>query len=262
MLSLPLMAQPMTSAQHPQWRCTELKRYAAPEANQAVAVDDRHFYAIGNHILAKYDKHTGRRLAVWECERGKPLVHLNSGVVRDGLLYCAHSNFPELPMASSIEVWDAATMRHHSSHSFGIFAGSATWLDYYQGHWYVTFGHYGGRGGEPNRDARYTSLIQFDAQWRRLQAWVYPSEVVARLGQYSISGGVFLPDGAICCTGHDEPELYFVSLPKGGSSLVFEAALASQNPGQGIARDPAEPGILYGIHRARREIVVMRLQAS
>ena len=53
-------------------RSEELRRIAAPEANQAVAADDEFPYAIGNHVIAKYDKKTGKRLSVWEFENGKP----------------------------------------------------------------------------------------------------------------------------------------------------------------------------------------------
>src|SRR6185503_18479227 len=87
-------------------RGEELWRILAVEANQAVAVDADCLYAIGNHVIGKYDKKTGKRLAGWECENGKPLIHLDSGIVREGVLYCAHSNFPGLPMVSSIEMWD------------------------------------------------------------------------------------------------------------------------------------------------------------
>ena len=93
------------------WRSEEVRRFAAPEANQAVAVDASHFYAIGNHVVAKYDKKTGKRLAAWEGEKARPLIHLNSGIVRNGILYCAHSNYPGIPMVSSIEMWNTKTMR-------------------------------------------------------------------------------------------------------------------------------------------------------
>jgi hypothetical protein len=241
-------------------RVEEVRRFGAPEANQAVAVDAQHFYAIGNHVVAKYEKATGKRVSHWECERGRPLVHLNSGVVRAGVLYCAHSTFPEVPMTSSVEMWDTAGLRRAGAHSFGIFSGSATWLDSYKGHWYVTFAHYGTRAAEPNRDPRWTNLVQFDAQWRRLQGWVYPPEVVSRLGQYSISGGVFGPDGAMYCTGHDNPELYVLNFPEGGSTLALRETVAIPAKGQGIAWDPAAPDLFYGIDRAAREVIVMRLR--
>lgn len=232
----------------------------ASEANQAVAVDESCFYAIGNHEIGKYDKQSGRRLAGWQCETGKPLIHLDSGVVREGVLYCAHSNFPGLPMVSSIEMWDTKSLRHIKSHSFGIFAGSATWVDFIGPDRYVTFAHYRTSADEPARDPRWTTLIQFDADWQQRQAWVYPEEVVSRLGQYSISGGVFLPDRKLWCTGHDNPELYLLSFPEGGSTLVLDEILPIPMKGQGIALDPSDPTLLYGIDRAKREIVVARIR--
>lgn len=261
-LSLPVAACALPAAQGGKQNCEEIRRFAAPEARQAVAVDAEHFYAIGNRAIAKYDKKTGRRIAVWECEAGRPLTHLNSGVVRAGVLYCAHSNYPGVPMVSSLEMWDTKTLRHTGSHSFGILAGSATWFDWNAGHWYGTFAHYGGSGGEPNRDPRWTTLLQFDAQWRPLQGWVYPQAVISKQGQYSISGGVFGAGGRILCTGHDEPEIYVLSFPKGGSTLVLEDTFGTPMHGQGIAWDPSSPGTLYGISRATGEVVVTSIRES
>jgi ribose 5-phosphate isomerase B len=47
------------------------------------------------------------------CSGGGP----NAGTVRDGSLYCAHSNFPRVPMASSVEIFDTGTMKHVGTHS-------------------------------------------------------------------------------------------------------------------------------------------------
>ena len=66
-------------------------------------------------------------------QRMAPIIHLDSGVIVDGKLYCAHSNYPGIPMTSSIEVWDPSTLEHIESHSFGIFRGSCTWVDQLQG---------------------------------------------------------------------------------------------------------------------------------
>ena len=54
----------------------------------------------------------------------------------DGKLYAAHSNYPEWPMTSSLEILDAETMEHVGSHSFGIQWGSLTWVDWHDGHWW------------------------------------------------------------------------------------------------------------------------------
>jgi hypothetical protein len=234
-------------------RAEELRRFPAAEAHQAVAVDADHFYAIGNHVIGKYDKRSGKRVAGWQCEKGQPLIHLNSGVVRDNVLYCAHSNYPAVPMTSSIEMWNTRTLRPSGSHSFGIFEGSATWVDFRDGRWYVTFGNY--------TDARLTSLVEFDTEWRRLRAWTYPDAVTAKLGKYTVSGGTFDSTGRLYCTGHDDPEMYVLRFPEDGSTLVLQETIAVANQGQGIALDPTEPGVLYAIDRSRREIIVMRLSA-
>lgn len=261
-LCLPLLAWTPPATQARRWRAEETRRFDAPEAAQAVAVDSGHFYAIGNHVIAKYGKQSGKRQLRWQCEQGKPLIHLNSGVVRDGVLYCAHSNYPGVPMLSSIEMWETRTLRHAGSHSFGISDGSATWLDFHAGHRYVTFAHYGNRAAEPGRDARWTTLIQFDLRWRRRQAWAFPDEVIAKQGQYSISGGVFGPGGVMFCSGHDHPEIYALRFPEGGSTLVLEDTFAVPVQGQGIAWDTSSPGTLYGIDRRARQVVEMRVRAA
>jgi hypothetical protein len=86
--------------------------------------------------------------------------------------------------------------------------------------------------------------------------------VVSRLGQYSISGGVFAPDHKLFCTGHDNPEIYVLAFPEGGSTLVSEEIFSIPMKGQGIALDPSAPDLLYGIDRAKREIVVTRIRSA
>jgi hypothetical protein len=159
-------------------------------------------------------------------------------------------------------MWDAKSLRHIQSHSFGIFAGSATWFDFLNGNRYVTFAHYRTSADEPARDPRWTTLIEFNSEWQQRQAWVYPDEVVSKLGQYSISGGVFTPDRKLFCTGHDNPEVYVLNFPEGGSSLVLEDSFAIPMNGQGIALDPSDPALLYGIDRAKREMVAVRIRMN
>jgi hypothetical protein len=240
----------------------EVRRFSAPEATQGVAADDRFLYAIGNHVIGKYEKDSGKRIATWNCEKGKALIHLDSGVVHDGVLYCAHSNYPDTPMVSSIEMWNANTLQHSGSYSFGIFAGSATWVDFRDGFRYVTFAHYRGAGDEPSRDPRWTTLVQFDPEWRQRQGWVYPAEVVSRLGDMAISGGVFAADGRLWCTAHDNPEIYVLRFPDGGSTLVLDRIIPTTIKGQGIALDPADTAVVYGIDRAKREIIVARISVA
>ncbi len=122
---------------------TLLEKRAVVEADQAVAADGGHFYAIDDRAIAKYEKATGRLAGKWEGPKDGPIIHLDSGAVIEGKLYAAHSNYPQEPMTSSVEVWDVATMEHVDSHSLGIQLGSLTWLDRApDGVWWGTFANY------------------------------------------------------------------------------------------------------------------------
>jgi hypothetical protein len=116
---------------------TELARWPVRGANQGVAVDDTFFYGIGNFALVKHRKDTGERVAEWVGLKGGPFVHLNGGYVSDKKLILAHSNFPQLPMASSLETFDTTTLAHVATRSFGIRLGSLTWAERRDGFWWA-----------------------------------------------------------------------------------------------------------------------------
>ena len=238
----------------------EVRRFATEEVTQGVAVDADHFYAIANRRIGKYDKRSGERVDEWVGAADGPIIHLDSGIVRDGRLYCAHSNYPGVPMVSSIEIFDTETMDHVGSHSFGIFGGSATWVDWAEGHWWVAFGHYAGFGGVADQGPAWTNVVQFDESWRRVAGYVYPSDVVERFERMSNSGGTWGTDGQLYATGHDEGEVFVLSLPTAGSVLELREVLPVTAEGQGIAWDRGEPGTLYSIIRSRREVVVSKLR--
>jgi hypothetical protein len=241
----------------------ETRRYAAPSARQAVAVGEKHFYSIGNHWIEKYEKSSGYLIGEWRGADDGPIVHLNSGILIDGELWCAHSNYPGVPMASSIERFDARTLEHVGSHSFGILQGSATWVDRHDGAFWVAFAHYGAmgggggkKGGEPGKGPEWTSLVRFDDDWRRTGGWVYPKELVLRFAPSSNSGGVFGPDGLLYVTGHDHNEVYVLRLPRAGSVLEWVSTLPAPFVGQGISLDESDPGALWGIIKQSRDVVV------
>ena len=255
-----LLAAPSLPAQESARRFEEVGRFRTEEATQGVAVDARHFYAISNRHVGKYDKRSGERVDGWEGAPDGPIIHLDSGIVLDGLLYCAHSNYPGVPMVSSIEVYETATMEHVGSHSLGIFGGSATWIDRADGHWWVAFGHYAGRGGVPDQGPAWTNLVKFDTSWRRVAGYVYPSAVVERFDEMSNSGGTWGEDGRLYATGHDEGEVFALSLPTAGSVLELHEIIPVTAEGQGIAWDRTESGTLYSIIRSSREVVVSKLR--
>ena len=239
-----------------------LRRFPAPAARQGVAVAGEVFYAIDDRTIEKYDATSGKRLLRADVDA----VHLNGGVVHDGILYCAHSNYPALPRESSVEWFDAATLRHLGSHRFEPSPGSAAWIDRFEGRWFVAFAHYDGRGGEPGKGSADTTLAELDDAWRITKSYRYPADLVRRFARpgpaaatwvrirRSNSGGAFGRDGALYLTGHEAHEVYVTSLDRGASELRWVATLAAPFEGQGIAWHAAR-GTLWGIERSTRTVV-------
>jgi hypothetical protein len=242
---------------------SEIARWHILEANQAAAVDAEHFYGIGNHALVKHRKDTGERVAEWFGPRGGPIIHFNSGYVDDERLVLAHSNFPQLPMASSLEIYDTRTLQPLSSHSFGIRLGSLTWAVRHRGFWWACFANYNDSGTTPGFDQRWTYFAQYDDAWQMLQSWLFPPQVVATWGESSCSGGDWGDDGLLYVTGHDAPELYVLRSPRQGVTLELVTTIDVPFDGQGWAWDKSARGerIIYGISRARQQIIAARIPA-
>jgi hypothetical protein len=156
-------------------------------------------------------------------------------------------------MTSSIEIWDARTLEHIGSHSFGINWGSLTWVDFHDGFWWMTFANYDQPYG-PDRTAyghkAATQLIKFTQDFSMVESWVLPQSILEKFGIMSNSGGSWGPDGFLYLTGHDLGELYKVQLPSAGSVLALVATIQIPVRGQGIAWDRSDPGVLYGVVRA------------
>ena len=232
-----------------------IARFDIPDARQAVAVTDRYLYAIDNRTIAKLDKATGQPVARWEGPKGGPILHLDSGVVREGKLYTAHSNYPDWPMVSSVEVWDAETLKHLESHSFGIDRGSFTWLDRDpQGRWWGAFANYNrvfDKSPLAYGNKYATQIVRFNPDWSVAEAFVYPDALVAKFQDMSNSGGAFGPDGRLYISGHDNPELYVVAPPEMGSTMRWLETIPLEIGGQGFAFDPAQPGVVWGLIRGK-----------
>lgn len=246
------------SAQSVEQTATVAGRWPAPEARQGVAVDATAFYAIDNRTIGKYDKTTGAKILEWRAGADEPFTHMNGGVVIGDELLCAHSNYPAVPMVSSIEVFDTATLRHKRSQPLGAGRGSITWIDFHDDSWWVAFAHYTLRGGEVGKGSEMTTLRRYDTTWRERESWSFPAEVVGKWAGMSASGGVWGGDNRLYTTGHDEPEIYVLDVPAGGGTLRLTATIRVESAGQGIAFDRAS-GQLYSIQRATREVLVSTL---
>ncbi|MDX9925111.1 MAG: hypothetical protein RBS48_10115 [Ignavibacteriaceae bacterium] len=237
----------------------EIKIFDMPEARQGVAVDKNYIYVIGSQEIGKYEKASGKLVKKWEQDKNGKIIHLDSGLIYKGKLYCAHSNYPGIPMTSSIEIWDAKTLTHLDSKSLGISWGSCTWIDRYNGTWWAAFAHYDKWKEEAKTDVRWTTVVQFNDKWQMLESWVFPEEVLKKFGIMSNSGGSWGPDGLLYCTGHDNPELYVLKLPQMGSILELVETVPINNTGQGIAWDRSDPNSIYTIRKSDRQVVHSKL---
>lgn len=253
-------AAPSSDAGIVQLTAKEIARHPAAEAGQGAAVGPAHFYAIVNFAIGRYDRKTGELVKQWRGERGGPFVHLNSCKLRGDTLACAHSNFPGLPMASSIERFDPVTLEHIGSHSLGAVPGSLTWLDRHDGSNWAGFAEYDAKGGTPGRDHRFSQIVRYDDKWRRIGGYILPESVRSRMAPHSASGGAFGPDGLLYLSGHDRPELYALRLPKVGSVLEHVATIAVPFEGQAFAFAPdKDDRLIYAISRPTRSVVAARL---
>jgi len=250
-----LIAQETNAA----WRSKQLTRFKAPEANQGVAVDEEFFYAIGNREIAKYRKKNGLKAAHWRDREDGRFIHLNAGVVKDGKLYAAHSNFPKIPMVSSVEVWDVKGLKHIDSHSLGETDGSLAWVDYHEGAWYAGFAHYAKGGGMSGRGPERTKVVRLDRRWRIVKEWTFPKELTDRFTPNSCSCAGFGPGGFLYATGHDAKELYVLEIPESRAVLLWTATVPVGFGGQGFAWDLTDAGIIYGISRKTREVLALRI---
>ncbi len=223
------------------WRTS--RTIASDDAHQAAAADTKFFYAISNRRIAKHDRTSGDRLAVSEGDA----EHLNSGFVWDGHVYCAHSNYPKTPERSEILRLDPQSMRLSVFKEFGDRGGSLTWVLRHEAHWWCNFAYY---GSENHR----TSLVKFDDEWNELGVWTYPADLIGQLGSHSLSGGIWRGD-ELWVTGHDDPVIFRLRVPKDSSQLQYAGRVNVPFTGQGIADDPVTGG-LVGINRGKRLVVL------
>ncbi|MEV5962760.1 hypothetical protein AB0L70_13415 [Kribbella sp. NPDC051952] len=164
-------------------------------------------------------------------------IHMDSGVVVGSKLYAVHSNYPDFPMESSIEVFDARTMRHIDSYSFGIYRGSLTWLDWHDGAWWAGFANYdeiSDETGEPYGQTDNTQIVKLNDKFQPLASYTIPKTILDRFKSMSNSGGSWGPDGRLWLTGHDLGEAYVMELPTADAELRWIATVDLPDvPGSG-----------------------------
>jgi hypothetical protein len=236
-----------------------LRTYNAPDANQGVAVDRASVDAVTNTRITKHDRDSGA--AQLQFVGGPAFIHMDSGAVHQGRLYAAHSDYDARPMVSSLEVFDARTMRHIASHSFGIDRGSLTWVDRApDGSWWAGFANYDeipDGDTEPYGKTENTQVVRFDKDWQVAEAYTIPKVMLDRFRPMSNSGGSWGPDGRLWLTGHDLDEAYVMEPPTVGSELRWIATVKLPGvEGQGIAWDlTSRHPTLWTIKRSTKQVL-------
>jgi len=238
-----------------------IRTYNITSAKQGVAVDKNYFYTINNTGIEKYNKSSGEFIGKWE-DIDKKLKHFNSGVVIGNKLYCSHSNYPDLPMVSSIEIFDTRSLQHIRSHSFGIKYGSCTWFDYYDNYFWACFANYDRYKDEIHKDHKWTVLVKFDKEFKEISSWCFPAEVLSIFKPMSCSGGSWGSDGFLYVTGHDSTEVYKLQIPQMSSVLDFIDVIKIESEGQGIAWDRFEKNTLFSIRRKTNQVLISILDVA
>lgn len=228
------------------WQLTQA--LPADEAVQAAAANETHLFAITNARIGKYDRNTGKRVAI----SSGPASHLNSGFFWRGRLLAAHSNYPAVPEKSQIMRLDVETMQLTLFHDFKDYGGSLTWVLYKDDYWWCHFAKYGSENAG-------SFLVQLTPQWEEVRRWTLPPGLVGELGQYSLSGGVWSGD-LLYVTGHDARMLYRLRVPGDAEALQWVDSEPAPFSGQGIAVDPATPDTMIGIDRATRRLLIATRQ--
>ena len=214
-----------------------VRRFPAEEASQAVAVDDRYFYAIASAAIGK-NKATGRPVPQVGRRTTGPdrALEQRCRVARRTILRSLQlSTYPdgELDRGVRHEDDDAPAV---DALACGSRLGDVG--RYGDGAWWVTFAHYSGRGGEPGKGSEATRLVRFTNDWRPAGKWTFPQPVVARgWGEISSSGGTLASRGLFYTTGHDAPELYVLKRPRTGQALTLEQNRSGRKRGTGLALD-------------------------
>jgi len=223
----------------------EVSRFASEYAIQAAATHGKYVFAIDSRKIAKYDRTTGELLGHSQGDA----IHLNSGFVWKHKILCAHSNYPSIPEQSQVMQLDPRTMALTRWHEFDDYGGSLTWIVRRGKRWLCHFAKY----GSENKDS---FLVEFDNRFNEQRRWSYPSELIDKLGKYSLSGGVWFR-GELLVTGHDAEEVYALRFPRTGPILEVVETRRIAFTGQGFAVDKASKG-LVGISRAERNIIFVK----
>jgi hypothetical protein len=95
-----------------------------------------------------------------------------------------------------------------------------------------------------------------DDQFRILNSWHFPPDILAAFAPMSCSGGSWGEDGLLYVTGHDRAEIYVLRLPEAGTVVEHVATIPLPTAGQAFAWDRSAPRRIWTIERKTKSVVM------
>jgi hypothetical protein len=108
--------------------------------------------------------------------------------------------------------------------------GSLTWFDRYRGVWIAGFAHYDETGGLPFKNHRFSSVVTFDADWRRTGGWLFPASALDRMAPCAASGGAIGPDGWLSWAQDGTRTVFTIDRRKGLVRMIELPAVTAADP--------------------------------
>ena len=226
------------------------------KAAQGVAVDKKYFYAISNTKIVKCERKSVKVIATWKAdikdEPYKHFKHMNSGTVIDGKLYCAHSRYSVDPNDCTVEIWDVKNekLNHIETIHMPRKHGSLTWIDIdADGAWWMCYAVY---GKNKNKSTKLVKYEYVDNEFKEVDNWFFPAEVISKWGEMSCSGGSWGPDGYLYTTGHDDAVVHLLKFGKTGTLQYVRTEKNVGLWGQAFAWDrTSKRPIIWGIDKSK-----------
>jgi hypothetical protein len=248
--------QVLEKAKHPSSPGDRVLRRVTIRTDQGVAVDEKYFYAISNTVILKCDKQTRKIVSTWQANKEdkayEHFLHLNSGTVVEGKLYCAHSRYSVDPNDCTVEIWNVEnqSLTHEGSIRMPRKHGSLTWIDRHADlSWWMCYAVY---GKHKNRQTKLVKYQYRDGTFIELESWFFPEEVVVNWEDMSCSGGSWGADGYLYTTGHDHARAYVLEIDENDTLRYVRTEKNLGFFGQGIAWDRfSTKPVLWGIDKSK-----------
>ena len=217
--------------------------YKAKEATQGVAIDRRHFYAIGSDEIGKYGRKSGKRILV----KKLPFKHIKGGTIVNGDLVIV--NTPPKHQGENALIWlDSFTLEIIDMITLPHMQGEITWVDWAWDKWWICDAQY-------KENVKDTCIYCFNPDWVLEGFWKLPKVVTESIEPKSLSGGSWFGE-FLCVSDYDKPELYVLDLPEKKIHAKLLRTVQVCFDGQGFAFERGKGSVyVWGIRRDESVVV-------